>query len=60
MWDEDPNFRETAIQKWRGMSDDEKQAVYKRLKGYNPENEMQIIEEWAVRQHENIPIENWK
>jgi hypothetical protein len=60
MWDEDPNFRDTAIQKWRSMSEDEKQAVYKNLKGYNPENEMQIIEEWAVRQHENIPIENWK
>ena len=52
LWDENSKFRETAIQKWRGMTDTEKQAVYKKLKGYNPENEMQIIEEWAVRQHE--------
>ena len=60
MWDEAPEFREAAIAKWRTMSDTEKQTVYSSLKGYNPENEMQIIEEWAVRQHENIPIEQWK
>ena len=60
MWDENPKFREGAIAKWRTMSETEKQAVYSSLKGYNPENEMQIIEEWAVRQHENIPVEQWK
>ena len=52
MWDEDADFRERAIAAWGALSDDEKHEVYKRLKGYNPAVEMQIIEEWAVFQFE--------
>ena len=55
MWDENQKFRETYISRWRGLTDEEKQEVYKQLKGYNPEKEMQIIEEWSVRHAEKQP-----
>ena len=58
LWDEAPGFRDTYTKRWRTLSDEEKKAVYARLKGYNPENEMQIIEEWAVYQNEDKPV--WK
>jgi hypothetical protein len=56
LWDEDPAFKERYTAKWRSLTPEEKSAVYKRLKGYNPEDEMQIIEEWAVRQNEDKPL----
>lgn len=58
MWDEDPSFRQHYIDKWKTLSDADKEEVYKELKGYNRENEAQIIEEWAVYQNEKKRI--WK
>lgn len=58
MWDEDPEFRDFYIKKWKSLSNEEKEKVYAGLKGYNRDNEMQIIEEWAVYQNEKKQI--WK
>ena len=56
MWDEDPSFKERSIAGWRSLSQEEKDAVYNQLKGYSKENELQIIEEWAVRKNEAKPM----
>lgn len=53
LWDEDREFREKHIKLWQGLSREEKDVVIRGLKGYNPENEMQMIEEWSVRQNES-------
>ena len=55
MWDEDPNFREKYLNLWRTLSEEEKRDILEKLKQYNPENEMQLIEEWAVYQNESRP-----
>ncbi|MEW6266035.1 MAG: hypothetical protein AB1641_23425 [Thermodesulfobacteriota bacterium] len=57
-WDEDRSFQDSYIRRWRALSEADKEAVYSQLKGYNKENEMLIIEEWAVRQNEQKPF--WK
>jgi hypothetical protein len=56
-WDEDPAWRETQTARWKALTSAEKEAVVKSLKGYNPEDETKIMEEWVVRQNETEP--NW-
>lgn len=58
IWEEDPQFRNTWIKKWQALTPEEKQAVYKDLKGYNQEKESEIIKEWAVRLNEETPLWN--
>ncbi|MBF0529054.1 MAG: hypothetical protein HQK55_07255 [Deltaproteobacteria bacterium] len=55
LWDEEPQFKNTWVKKWQTLSAGEKEAVYSSLKGYNTANEMEIINEWAVRQNEQAP-----
>ena len=56
VWDQKAEFRNYWQKKWGLLSEEEKKQVYGKLKGYNPENTLQIIEEWAVYENENKPI----
>jgi len=56
VWDQKTEFRNYWQNKWVLLSEEEKKQVYGRLKGYNPANTLQIIEEWAVYENENKPI----
>ena len=52
LWDEDLKFRATYVSRWEALTRNEQKAVYETLSGYGLDNEMGIIEEWAVRQCE--------
>ena len=56
LWDEDRTFQKRHIDEWRNLTEEDRKAVYTRLKGYDPSNEMQIIEEWSVRKNEKKPF----
>jgi hypothetical protein len=51
-WDEDLDFKTTFMAKWNKMTKDEKEKVYNSLSSYSRDNELQIIEEWAVKSSE--------
>ncbi len=51
-WDRSERFREGYIKAWHNLSAKEQAAARKKLKQYNPDNEAQLIEEWAVYQAE--------
>ena len=55
LWELDPDFRARLTQRWQSLTEEEKEAVYSRLSGYNRENTVLIIEEWAVRETEANP-----
>ncbi len=52
LWDENLRFKVKWVSKWEALNEDQRAAVFEKLKGYNREDEMLIIEEWAVRQNE--------
>jgi len=56
IWDEDIEFRELCLRKWQNLPNDQKSAVFRSFPGYNHANKMLIIEEWAVKEKERIPI----
>lgn len=55
MWSEDTDFRRQAINKWQQLSPEQKEEVYASLPGYAQDREMQIVEEWWIRQCEKLP-----
>lgn len=57
-WDEDEAFRSREQQAWRQLTDAEKADIRAKLKNYDPKNEAQLVEEWAVGRTENngMPI----
>ena len=57
MWDEDVEFKELQLRKWENLSDSQKSDIYKKYKNRGLTDEIQIIEEWAVKQNETHPIE---
>ena len=58
MWDENPQFRELYLGKWQTLSDSQKRTLLQGFIGYNQEREMQIVEEWAVKENEREPLQN--
>lgn len=47
-WDENSSMRENAKNAWAKLTEAEKSAILQRLRNYNPKNEAQLIEEWAI------------
>ena len=60
LWDEDEEFQRNNISAWKVLTETEKGEVSKALPGYSKEKELQVIEEWAVRQAEQLPVEQRK
>jgi hypothetical protein len=52
-WDEDKNFRETYMEKWKNLSAEAHEQAMKKLSRYAAGNEQQLIEEWAIDLAEN-------
>ena len=52
VWEESPAFSLEWRQRWRDLSDEEREAVFADLSGYDRENVEGVIEEWAVRRNE--------
>ena len=55
-WDEDQEFRAKYIAKWNQLGERKQKEAIKKLKGYNPDNLQQLIEEWAVWKQESLPV----
>ncbi|MDR1084622.1 MAG: hypothetical protein LBP22_07100 [Deltaproteobacteria bacterium] len=53
IWDEDADLKNEYTQKWRALSQADKDKVVSSLKGYSLSKEEQLIEEWFVRELEN-------
>ena len=53
MWDEDDSFRQEFTGLWETLSEEEHEAVFEDLSGYDRTNLPNIIEEWAVRSRES-------
>ena len=58
MWDQNVEFREFYLGKWQGLPEAQKNALRQSFIGYNQEHEMQIVEEWAVKKKERVPLWN--
>ena len=56
LWDEDLKFRARYVSKWEALTTEKQKAVYDSLNGYGLDNEMSVIEEWAVRQQESSSL----
>lgn len=56
IWDEDRAFKAEALARWQGQSATEKEAAFASLPGYNRNNEPQLVEEWAVKAAEKLPV----
>ena len=52
MWDEDDGFRHSFTAAWESLSQEEREAVFEDLSGYDRSNIPGIIDEWAVQTRE--------
>ncbi|THB68508.1 MAG: hypothetical protein D6E12_06450 [Desulfovibrio sp.] len=52
LWDESLPFNMEWHARWEELSDEQRQAVFEDLSGYDQDNIEGIIEEWSVRQNE--------
>lgn len=51
-WDEDEAFREREMDAWNSQPEAEKEKARGELKNYDPKNESQLVEEWAIKRAE--------
>lgn len=51
-WDEDQEFRDASYSEWKTLSEQQRVEVKNELHQYAQSNELQLIEEWAVKQAE--------
>lgn len=47
-YDQDKNFKTKYVNKWKSLTEEQKDNEKKKLKNYNSSNEAQLIEEWAI------------
>lgn len=53
LWDLNPDFRASWLKKWQALTPDQKQHILAQFKGYEQQDELHLVEEWAVRESEH-------